>query len=90
MPISSSDVAFIIEQMGANRIVSVDLHSGQAQGYVSPHVAFDNFPAASTALDYFLNEIKDKSEIVVISPDAGGVSRAKAFHKHFAYHGYVD
>jgi ribose-phosphate pyrophosphokinase len=35
-----------------------------------------------------LNEIPDKSEIVVVSPDAGGLSRAKSFHKHFDYHGY--
>lgn len=39
-------------------------------------------------LNFFLKEIPDKSEIVVVSPDAGGLNRAKAFHKHFDYHGY--
>lgn len=37
-----------------------------------------------------MSEIPDKHEIVVVSPDAGGLGRAKAFHKHFAYHGYGD
>lgn len=39
-------------------------------------------------MSYFLKEIKDKSEIVIVSPDAGGAKRAESFHKHFSYHGY--
>jgi phosphoribosylpyrophosphate synthetase len=39
-------------------------------------------------MSYFLNEIKDKSKLVIVSPDAGGVHRARAFHSHFDYHGY--
>jgi len=74
--------------MGADRIVSVDLHVSQAQGYVSPRTVFDNLESAFCGLNYFLSEIPDKSEIVVVSPDAGGLNRAKAFHKHFDYHGY--
>lgn len=74
--------------MGANRLVSVDLHVSQAQGYVSPRTTFDNLEGAFAGLSYFLNEIPDKSQIMVISPDAGGLGRAKSFHKHFNYHGY--
>lgn len=88
MPISGADAAYLIEQMGATRLISVDLHVSQAQGYVSPRVTFDNLEGAFAGLSYFLNEIPDKSEIVVVSPDAGGLSRAKSFHKHFDYHGY--
>jgi phosphoribosylpyrophosphate synthetase len=43
---------------------------------------------AFVGLSYFLNEIPNKSEIVVVSPDAGGMKRAQSFHKHFNYHGY--
>jgi ribose-phosphate pyrophosphokinase len=74
--------------MGADRLVSVDLHVSQAQGYVSAKTPFDNLEGAFAGLSYFLEEIPDKSRIVVISPDAGGLGRAKAFHKHFLWHGH--
>jgi phosphoribosylpyrophosphate synthetase len=61
VPISGADAAFLIESMGANRIVSVDLHVSQAQGYVTPRTTFDNLEGAFAGLSYFLNEIPDKS-----------------------------
>jgi ribose-phosphate pyrophosphokinase len=73
--------------MGASRIISVDLHVSQATGFVSPRVPFDNLEGAFAGLSYFLQEIPDKNNLVVISPDAGGLARAKAFHKHFSYFG---
>jgi len=69
-------------------LISVDLHVSQAQGYVSSRTTFDNLEGAFAGLSYFLSEIPDKSEIIVVSPDAGGLGRAKAFHKHFSYHGH--
>jgi phosphoribosylpyrophosphate synthetase len=39
-------------------------------------------------LSYFLENIENKKDIVVVSPDAGGVHRAKAFHGSFDYHGF--
>lgn len=87
-PISGADVAQILEATGVNRIVSVDLHVSQAQGYVSSKTVFDNLEGAVSGLKYFISEIQDKDNIVVVSPDAGGLNRAKAFHKHFLWHGY--
>ncbi len=55
---------------------------------MTPRTTFDNLEGAFAGLSYFLNEIPDKSQIVVISPDVGGLSRAKSFHKHFNYYGY--
>ena len=51
-------------------------------------MTFDNLEGAFAGLSYFLSEIPNKADIVVVSPDAGGLNRAKAFHKHFDYHGY--
>jgi ribose-phosphate pyrophosphokinase len=54
---------------------------------VSPKVPFDNLEGAFAGLSYFMQEIPDKNNLVVISQDAGGLGRAKAFHKHFSYFG---
>ena len=74
--------------MGVKRIVSVDLHVSQAQGFVSPNVVFDNLGGGHAGLNYFLNEIPNKKDIVIVSPDAGGMHRATIFHKSFEYFGY--
>lgn len=85
-PITSGDVSQIIEFMGATRIISVDLHSLQTTGMVK--CQFDDYEAAFAGLSYFLENIEDKSNLVVVSPDAGGIKRATAFHKHFMWHGH--
>ena len=54
---------------------------------MSPKVPFDNLEGAFAGLSYFMQEIPDKNNLVVISQDAGGLGRAKAFHKHFSYFG---
>lgn len=43
--------------------------------------------AGFVGIEYFLNEIEDKQNICVVSPDAGGMHRAQAFHDNFDYHG---
>lgn len=76
VPISAADVARLIETMGINRMISVDLHCGQIQGFFQSPV--DNLEASVAALDYFLNEKKlNPEETVIVSPDAGGVARAR-------------
>lgn len=62
--------------MGVDRVVSVDLHCGQIQGYFSPRVPVDNLEANVVALSYFTasKEVKLENPIIV-SPDAGGVAR---------------
>eukprot|EP00352_Strombidinopsis_acuminata_P000493 CAMPEP_0176338802 /NCGR_PEP_ID=MMETSP0126-20121128/249_1 /TAXON_ID=141414 ORGANISM="Strombidinopsis acuminatum, Strain SPMC142" /NCGR_SAMPLE_ID=MMETSP0126 /ASSEMBLY_ACC=CAM_ASM_000229 /LENGTH=174 /DNA_ID=CAMNT_0017681997 /DNA_START=529 /DNA_END=1053 /DNA_ORIENTATION=+ len=49
----------------------------------------DNYEGAFAGMSYFLKEIKDiDNNLVVVSPDAGGMTRAKSFHSHFSKHGY--
>lgn len=84
VPISAADVALLIETAGADRVVAVDLHCGQIQGFFRD-VPVDNLYASIAFVPYFAH--KDLKNVVVVSPDAGGVPRAKQFlNKLGAYH----
>lgn len=79
VPISAADVARLLEAMGVDRVVAVDLHCGQIQGFFGPRVPVDNLDAGSVGVNYFA--AKDIVNPVVVSPDAGGVYRAKQFRE---------
>ena len=63
--------------MGVDRVIAVDLHCGQIQGFFGPRVPVDNLDGGIVGLDYFGS--KDLHNPVIVSPDAGGVYRAKKF-----------
>jgi len=77
VPISAKLVADMITLAGANRIITMDLHAGQIQGFFN--IPVDNLFAAPVLIDYMRNNFRD--ELVIVSPDAGGVERARAFAK---------
>lgn len=77
VPISAKLVADLITVSGANRVVSVDLHAGQIQGYFN--IPVDNIFATPILLKYVHDNLH--GELVMVSPDAGGVERARAFAK---------
>lgn len=77
-PITSKLVADLIESSGITRVVSVDLHAGQIQGFFN--IPFDHLYAMPIMLEDYLKKQFDSSAVVV-SPDAGGVERARAFSK---------
>ena len=77
-PISAKVVADFISVAGADRIVTIDLHAGQIQGFFDGPV--DNLFAVPVMMDSLL-ALHDNN-IVVVSPDAGGVERARAYAKH--------
>jgi ribose-phosphate pyrophosphokinase len=79
-PISAKLVADLIVAAGATRIVSMDLHAGQIQGFFD--IPFDNLFASPVLLEFIKKEIAVPSEnLVMVSPDTGGVERARAFAK---------
>eukprot|EP00388_Colpodella_angusta_P022999 GDKJ01058792.1.p1 GENE.GDKJ01058792.1~~GDKJ01058792.1.p1 ORF type:complete len:417 (+),score=117.16 GDKJ01058792.1:47-1297(+) len=88
VPISAADVAKLLETMGVDRVVSVDLHCGQIQGFFGPRVPVDNLEAQLIGLEYFLN--KDLQKPIVVSPDAGGVYRARKFQEGLLARGVED
>mmetsp|Transcript_10322 Transcript_10322/g.15501 ORF Transcript_10322/g.15501 Transcript_10322/m.15501 type:complete len:480 (-) Transcript_10322:114-1553(-) len=83
VPISAADVARLLEAMGVDRVVAVDLHCGQIQGFFGPRVPVDNLDGGVVGINYFGD--KDLHNTVVVSPDAGGVYRAKKFKEGLAH-----
>jgi ribose-phosphate pyrophosphokinase len=77
VPITSKLVADLITSAGANRVLTIDLHAGQIQGFFN--IPVDNLFAASVILEYL--RTKKFINLTVVSPDAGGVERARAFAK---------
>ncbi len=75
-PISAKLVADLITTTGASRILTVDLHAGQIQGFFN--IPVDHLFAAPVLLDHLK---QFKNDIVIVSPDAGGVERARAYAK---------
>ncbi len=77
VPISAKLVANLITAAGADRVLAMDLHVGQIQGFFD--IPVDHLYAMPVFLDYIRE--KNLRDIVVVSPDAGGVERARAFAK---------
>lgn len=78
-PISAKLVADLFVAAGATRVVSMDLHAGQIQGFFD--IPFDNLFSSPVILDHLRKEIGSGPEVVMVSPDAGGVERARAYAK---------
>ena len=77
VPISAKLVADILTVAGATRIITMDLHAGQIQGFFN--IPVDNLFAAPVIIDYIKKIFNN--DLVIVSPDAGGVERARAFAK---------
>jgi len=75
--ITAKLVANLITGSGTNRVLAMDLHAAQIQGYFD--IPFDHVYGSPVILDYLIS--KELQDIVVVSPDVGGVARARAFAK---------
>jgi len=78
VPISAKLVADLISTAGADRVITMDLHAGQIQGFFS--IPVDNLFAAPVTLKHIKTNF-DQENLVIVSPDAGGAERARAFAK---------
>lgn len=79
MPISAKLVASLIERAGASRVLALDLHAAQIQGFFD--IPVDHLFSAPVMVEYFSSQFAD-GELIVVSPDAGGVERARSFAKY--------
>jgi len=77
VPISAKVVADLLDATGVDRVITMDLHAGQIQGFFN--VPVDNLYAAPIIIDDIKTRFTD--DLVVVSPDAGGVERARAYAK---------
>ncbi|NOY13751.1 MAG: ribose-phosphate pyrophosphokinase [Deltaproteobacteria bacterium] len=78
-PITAKLVADLISVAGVDRLLTMDLHAGQIQGFFD--IPVDHLYAAPVMLDEIRNICPDPSDLVLVSPDAGGTERARAFAK---------
>jgi len=78
-PISAKLVADLLQVAGANRVICIDLHAAQIQGFFN--IPIDNFPAGPLLSKYFKDI--NTNDLVIVSPDHGGVSRARKFSQRF-------
>ena len=81
VPITAKLVADLITAAGAHRVLTMDLHVGQIQGFFN--IPVDHLFAAPVLLEYFQQRVAEHAwrDLVVVAPDAGGVERARAFAK---------
>jgi ribose-phosphate pyrophosphokinase len=81
VPITAKLVADLIAAAGTHRVLTMDLHAGQIQGFFNLPV--DHLFAAPVLLEYFQQRLAEGAwqDLVVVAPDAGGVERARAFAK---------
>lgn len=77
VPITAKLVADLVTAAGVDRVLAVDLHAGQLQGYFN--IPVDHLFAAPVLVEYFKQHAFQ--DLIVVSPDAGGVERARAFAK---------
>ena len=74
-PITAKLIANLLQVAGADRIIALDLHALQIQGFFD--IPVDHLMAAPIIANYFKNKIPDMEDVVVVSPDHGGVTRAR-------------
>ncbi len=77
VPISAKLVAGLLESAGADRVLTLDLHAAQIQGFFD--IPVDHLYASPVMIEYF--RTRNLANLTVVSPDAGGVERARAFAK---------
>ena len=82
VPITAKLVANLLETAGADRILTMDLHAGQIQGFFD--IPLDHLFAVNTVVDYFAK--KKIKNLVVASPDVGGIKMARAYAKRLNAH----
>lgn len=86
-PITAKLVADILETAGATRVLSIDMHAGQIQGFFN--IPFDHLYSMPVLLDHMRQNFDQN--VVIVSPDAGGMERARAFGKRLdATLGMID
>ena len=78
VPISAKLVANLVSAAGANRVLTMDLHKAQIQGFFD--IPVDHLFATPVFIDY-LSSARSNDQVTIVSPDAGGVERARAYAK---------
>ncbi|KAL0477879.1 ribose-phosphate pyrophosphokinase [Acrasis kona] len=81
VPISAALVARLVESAGCDRVLSIDLHCGQIQGFFK--IPVDNLMAKPVLVQEIMSRLRDLENVCIVSPDAGGAERADSFRHDF-------
>ena len=81
-PITAKLVADLLQTAGANRVIAMDLHAAQIQGFFN--IPIDNFLGLPILVNYFIDNHLSGKDTIIVSPDHGGVVRAREFAKILA------
>jgi ribose-phosphate pyrophosphokinase len=86
VPITAKLVANLLTVAGAERVLTIDLHAGQIQGFFD--IPLDHLYAFKTFSDYIIKKLKlkDSKNLVLVSPDVGGIKTARAYAKFLGAH----
>lgn len=90
VPISASIVANLLETVGTDKVIAMDLHREQIQGFFSPRVTVDNLDSSPALFDYFMSHkesFDNPNNVAVISPGVVNLVRAKIFQEKLALGG---
>lgn len=77
VPITAKLVANLLTAAGVDRVLTMDLHAAQIQGFFD--IPVDNLHATTVFARYFMDKFEDVSDMVVVSPDVGSVARSRSF-----------
>lgn len=90
--IAAADVARLLESMGVDSVISVDLHCWQIEGFFENRVPVINLSAGYVAMEFMIEDFRFENldDVVVVSPDAGGVGRAKKFQDGLIARGFPN
>lgn len=82
VPISARALAKALTSNKTDRVITMDMHSPQIQGFFPASIPIDNLYSFPTVVDYIRkNHLSDLEDLVIVSPDAGGVQRGMSFFK---------
>jgi ribose-phosphate pyrophosphokinase len=81
VPITAKLVANLITTAGADRVLTMDLHAGQIQGFFD--IPLDHLFAVAVFIDYF-KQLRKRNRLVIVSPDVGGIKMARAYAKRLS------
>ena len=90
--IAAADVARLLQTMGVDSIISIDLHCWQIEGFFENKVPVINLSAGYVGMEFMIESLDFESldQLVIVSPDAGGVGRAKKFQDGLISRGFPN
>ena len=83
-PIAAADIALMLESMGVDSVILMDIHNEAVGGFFNLDIPVDNLETGPVAAAFFNEELEADKDVVIVAPHEGQVMRAKDFRKRFS------